>query len=561
MNIDPKYLKLIELLSNRLFEIPEYQRAYSWGTKQREDLFADIRKSYKTQNGNDHFMATIVGLRRKKLSIGTDELHKVDIVDGQQRLTTLILLFKAIAEALDRSDPQKEETGKEIDKILVKQDKTSPLLLQTNHDGSEHFADYIRYGKETDDKAKTLADREILRAIKECKNFVKEWQDGDYSLNDLVAHLKNRLTFIFHEIGDERLVFTVFEVLNSRGLAVPWFDRLKSMLMSIVFEAEGGNKDETIKEIHELWAGIYRIIGLRQGLSTEALRFAATLKSEDSPSRLLSEEDAVQLLLKISQKKPEKVIKVTKWIKSVTKAVDELTADHRRNAVTKIVQARLVAVAVNLHSDLTTEDKNKILRRWENVTFRIYGMYGNDARTSVGDYTRLAWRIIKGKLPFNDIMEGLSGIGEKYTCNKAPEELQKKLQTQEGYSSRKEELRYFFRRYEEHLAKKAGQNFNNKQWERIWLCSAADSIEHILPQKTEKPYLHCLGNLMILPPKENSSLGAKRPKDKADDYRKTGLLIAGDVAKRITKVGKWRKSDIINREKELLNWARKEWAD
>ena len=441
MNIDPKHCRLVELLSNRLFKIPQYQRAYSWGTKQREDLFTDIRKSHEAQNDNDHFMATIVGLRRKKISIGTDEFQEVDIVDGQQRLTTLILLFKTIAEALDRSNSDENKTGEQIDEILVKQDKTSPLLLQTNHDGSEHFADYIRHGKETDyNKAETLADREILQAIKECKNFVKEWQDGDYSLNKLVAHLKNRLTFIFHEIGDERLVYTVFEVLNSRGLAVSWFDRLKSMLMSIVFEAEGGNKDEAIKEIHQLWAGIYRIIGLRQGLSTESLRFAATLRSEASPNRPLGEEDAVQLLLKVSERKPEKVIEVTKWVKSVTKAVDELTADHRRNAVTKIVQARLVAVAVNLRSDLTTEDRNKILRRWENVTFRIYGMYGYDARTAVGDYTRLAWRIVKKELPVNDIMEGLSSIGREYPCNEAVKELQKA----DCYSPWKEELRYFF---------------------------------------------------------------------------------------------------------------------
>lgn len=556
MNIAPEHCTLVKLLSNRLFKIPQYQRAYSWGTKQREDLFTDIRKSHEAQNDNEHFMATIVGLRRKEIYIGTDVFQEVDIVDGQQRLTTLILLFKAIAEALDRLNPDEEKTGEQLDEILVKQDKTSPLLLQTNHDGSEHFADYIRHGKETDyNKAETLADRELLRAIKECKNFVKEWQDGNYSLNDLVAHLKNRLTFIFHEIGDEKLVYTVFEVLNSRGLAVSWFDRLKSMLMSIVFEAEGGNKDETIKEIHELWAGIYRIIGLHQGLSTESLRFAATLQSETSPSRPLGEEDAVQLLLKISERKPEKVIEVTKWVKSVTEAVDELTADHRRNAVTKIAQARLVAVAVNLRSDLTTRDRNKILRRWENVTFRIYGMYDKDARTAVGDYTKLAWKIIKEELSVNDIMKELSNIGKDYRVNKAVEELRKA----NCYSSWKEELRYFFRRYEEHLAK--NQNFNNEQWNRIWSCSAADSIEHITPQKTKKRHLHWLGNLVILPPKLNSRLKDKPPKDKADAYRKTGLLIAGDVAKQISDIGKWRESDVKNREEKLINWARQEWAD
>ncbi len=502
-------------------------------------------------------MATIVGLRRKTRTIGTDKFQEIDIVDGQQRLTTLILLFKAIAESLDRSSPDEKKTGEQIDEILVKQDNTSLLLLQTNQHRSAHFADYIRSGEVTDNEAGTLADREILRAIRECKNFVKEWQDSGYSLNDLVAHLKNQLTFIFHEIGDERLVYTVFEVLNSRGLAVSWFDRLKSMLMSIVFEAEGGNKDETIKETHDLWADIYKIIGLRQGIDTESLRFAATLKSETSQNRSLREEDAVQLLLKVSERKPEKVIEVTKWLKSVTKAVGELKADLRRKAVTEIAQARLVAIAINLRSDLTAEDRNEILRRWENVTFRIYGMYGCDARTAVGDYTRLAWKIIKEQLPVNGIMKELSSIGAYYPVNEAVE----KLREADCYSSWKEELRYFFRRYEEHLAKKANQNFNNEQWNRIWSCSAADSIEHILPQKTERRCLHWLGNLVLLPPKLNSRLKAKPPKDKADAYRETGLLIAGDVAKQISDIGKWRESDIINREEKLINWARQEWAD
>ena len=221
------------------------------------------------------------------------------------------------------------------------------------------------------------------------------------------------------------------------------------------------------------------------------------------------------------------------------------------------MQARLVIVAVNLRSDLTTEDRNKILRRWENVTFRIYGMYRRDARASVGDYTKLAWKIIKGKLPVNEIMEGLSSIGREYPSTEAA----KKLQKTDCYSSWKEELRYFFRRYEEHLAENARQKFNNEHWHHIWRVSASDSIEHILPQKTEKPYLHWLGNLVILSPGTNSTLGAKRPKDKAEDYRKTGLLIAGDVAKRITQDGKWRRLDIIKREEELINWAKKEWAD
>ena len=122
---------------------------------------------------------------------------------------------------------------------------------------------------------------------------------------------------------------TVFEVLNSRGLEVSWFDRLKSMLMAVVFEAETGRSQTLIEEVHGLWAEIYRIIGLHLGLSTESLRFAATLRSDNPESRPLSEEDAVQLLFEQSQT-PSSVIETTKWIKSVTEALDKLTEDRRK---------------------------------------------------------------------------------------------------------------------------------------------------------------------------------------------------------------------------------------
>lgn len=553
--MEPKLFSLAELLNKRLFKIPPYQRSYSWQSKQRENLFDDIKKSYLAETAKDHFMATIVGLRQEKVHIITDEYQEVDIVDGQQRITTLVLLFKAIAKALNRSDTIKKRIGNEIDEILVKPDEASLLLLQTNHDRKGYFADYIRNGTYPDpDSADTLADYQLLLAMKECEDFVRDWQAKVDSLTKLYGHLKNQLFFIFYAIGDEGLVYTVFEVLNSRGLEVSWFDRLKSMLMAVVFEAKTDRSQALIEEVHGLWAEIYKIIGLRLGLSTESLRFAATLRSDHPQSRPMSEEDAVQLLLEQSQN-PISVIETTKWIKSVTEALDELVADRRRNAVTKIVQARLAAVAVNLRSDLTESEKAQILRRWENVTFRIYGMYARDSRTAVGDYVRLARRIIKEKLSMDGIMDNLSRIGRRYPCDKAVEELRET----DLYPDRTEELRYIFFRYEEHLAKEAGQNFNNEQWNRIWESSATDSIEHIQPQSTAISYVHWLGNLMILPPKLNSRLGKKRPKNKAIEYTKTGLLVAQDVAKQSSV--KWGRTEVLKREKKLLKWAAQEWAD
>ena len=91
---------------------------------------------------------------------------------------------------------------------------------------------------------------------------------------------------------------------------------------------------------------------------------------------------------------PEQVIKTTQWLRDVTAVVDQLAADRRRVAVTRIAQARMVATAVHLRQDFTEDEKAKILNRWEKVTFRIYGMFRKDARSAVGDYVRLAWRIV-----------------------------------------------------------------------------------------------------------------------------------------------------------------------
>ena len=330
MEIQPQHVTLGQLFQERLFRIPQYQRSYSWGAKQRQDLLSDIQRVYGQGLERSHFMATIVGLRRQGVIIGTTQHQFVDIVDGQQRVTTLILLLKAIAIAIENLDNGNGSVTREIEASLVKDDNATLLLLQTNHDSSDYFANYLRNGIHPPSQdAKTAADKELLSAIEQCEQFVTRWSTDGNSLVDLVTLLKNRLTFILHEISDESLVYSVFEVLNSRGLAVSWFDRLKSMLMAIVFE-NADNQVEIIDTVHNLWAQIYECVGLRLGLSTESLRFAATLRSQTCPSRPLGEGDATNLLYGQSKEGSEHVIKTTRWLFDVTKAVDLLAANGKK---------------------------------------------------------------------------------------------------------------------------------------------------------------------------------------------------------------------------------------
>lgn len=257
ISIQPQYLSLAKLFSGRLFRIPQYQRAYSWKSKQREDLFSDICKTHAKGVGGGHFMAATVCLRREMQTLGTDEYQVLEVVDGQQRMTTLVILLKAIALRLDRSERPDARIGEELDELLVKAEADALLLLQTNHDSSHHFAKYLRTGVHGPSAgASTLADRELLKAIEDCEQFVEKWTLTG-PLSALVALLKNRLYFLLHEINDEQSVYTVFEVLNSRGLDVSWLDRLKSILMGAAFELDGANKAEVIRELHTVWRDIF----------------------------------------------------------------------------------------------------------------------------------------------------------------------------------------------------------------------------------------------------------------------------------------------------------------
>ncbi len=192
-------------------------------------------------------------------------------------------------------------------------------------------------------------------------------------------------------------------------------------------------------------------------------------------------------------------------------------------------------------------------------------MAGKDARAHVGDYVRLAWNIASDKLTANEILDRISEIGKEYAVRATAKE----LLNSDCYNGWTEELRYFFFRYEEYVAKKHGQKLNESEWNRIWEGEPSRSIEHVRPQSrgpwvssTSGVFVHRLGNLLLLPPGVNSKLSDRDPKEKAKDYEHCGLLAATEVAKPLRKNnGKWDRKTVERRENSLVRWAATEWAD
>lgn len=540
--IQPEFKPLIVILSDKLFRIPEYQRHYSWQRKQRDELFEDVRKLQAAREKYDertHFMATIVCLKTKeKEPVGSNTFYIYDVVDGQQRLTTLVILLKAISLKL-KDENQLDEA--KLDKLLVKDDARL-IILQNNHDNRDILRNYLKNGQKPEvDSLKTAADKNISQAIKECENFVTSHPNTV----SLLALIKNHLYFIFQSLEDKGAVYTIFEVLNSRGLDVDWLDKCKSLLMGLLYEYASSPESndlfsQHLNELHGYWSDMYREIGLQNIPGHEIIRFATTLKDERETGKPLNSENTLKFFkedcTKVSSNDEviDKIIKNTVWLKEITFCLSKLYSDKRRNAVTNITQARLLAVAIMLRKDLREEDREKLLEQWERTSFKIFGLFRKDARTKVGEYVRAAKEICKNSTAnIDNLLNSISSIGSDFSIESAVEELKK----HDFYSDWQKELRYFFFRYEEYLLKISGTQLNQAIWNEIWESNPNDTIEHILPQDKSKPcwrqitevkykeLLYSIGNLCLLSPGLNSEASNNCFKDKKETYKKANLML------------------------------------
>lgn len=572
--IDPRYDTLQVLFADRVFRIPPYQRFYSWQTKQREDLFSDLLKLAKRPEDQHHFMATIVCYKTAEITpIGTAQYRLYDVVDGQQRLTTLILLLKCIELSLPEGSPDREDLGR----ILVKRDGHL-ILLQTNNANAHIFNRFIREGiKPTVDEIRTHSDRTLAVAVLSCTKFLQKWNTTRNTL-ELMRLILHRLGFVVYDTEDSRVVYTLFEVLNSRGLAVDWLDKTKSVLMGKAYELceSALTQLAEIENLQKIWSKIYVELAKDDIPGDEILRIAATLYYGPGQGKPRPAEESLELL-RNECRLPTSPSQISERLLDVARKLASLYAKVQLGAVTDIFQARLLAVAILSAPGVDEQERGKLLDEWERVSFRIFGLFGKDSRTKVGDYVRVGYRIVTNHIEtrtFNQIMGALHDLGSEYPVDKAVDE---GLVKKDFYES-PEACRYLLWNYEEYLRTVAGPGatFDEQDRAAIWNERASDSIEHVFPQNpspdscwagmmhrgdgVEEPVQHHvgrIGNLLLLPVVLNSEAQARPFEEKKKTYCKHNLRMIEEIASR----SDWNLESIEQREAKITEWAKKRWSD
>lgn len=264
-SISPKVIKFASVLSlddRFVYEIPKYQREYSWKQKDWEALFDDLN-----DNDEGYFLGSIICINAPKVAL---DVPRHEVVDGQQRLVTLSLLLAALYTILK---PYKEclndsqwDAVRDIEKRLVLTDSKSEIRvipqIQNNNKG-----DYTGLLSEIGVISKrTMPLNAGNRRIKKAYNyFVKRinavLNSNPNNVNLLFELLKkvNSACFVVIVVSTHKAAYILFESLNNRGTPLSSVDLIKNLLLGeLDTNREGEN---SIDKYYERWMEILENLG------------------------------------------------------------------------------------------------------------------------------------------------------------------------------------------------------------------------------------------------------------------------------------------------------------
>lgn len=228
--------ELLSVDSSWRFKVPRYQREYVWKRDDWAALFDDL-----WDNPPGYFLGSMICINR---SDDTMQVQELEVVDGQQRLTTLSVLYAAIYKCLDQCAGDDEDARHELFNLrsrLVCKGPKKTLRLEPSRQGSNY-----------DDYVAILGDAEILKGVEPVKNagkrklfkayrfFMDRLDELDvkgekvFDLGKIKAFMErlNRASLVKIEVGSHADAFTLFESLNNRGVPLSALDLIKNNLLA-----------------------------------------------------------------------------------------------------------------------------------------------------------------------------------------------------------------------------------------------------------------------------------------------------------------------------------------
>lgn len=276
--MNDQLMTLSKIFTDRIFRIPDYQRGYAWTKKEVLDFWNDLLRLSIPKN---HYVGvlTLEPVRTEIYNKWIDDIWLISsrkyapyyVVDGQQRLTTSILLIQAIINTMKKRNISQLNYTSIVDihrRFISEskdenQSKTYIFSYEVDNPSYDFLIDHV-FGASVNEVNADCETTYTLN-IKTAIEFFEE-QLSNLSIEDLETIYK-KLTqhFLFntYEISSDIDVFVTFETMNNRGKPLSQLELLKNRLIyiSTLFDITSDIKSRLRRDINQCWKKIYHILG------------------------------------------------------------------------------------------------------------------------------------------------------------------------------------------------------------------------------------------------------------------------------------------------------------
>ncbi len=218
------------------FRIPEYQRPYVWDKDQVMELLDDIMQSRNSDPTSEYFLGSMV-LRKKSKMQGNTPYEEYDLLDGQQRLTTLFLITAVIRDLSDPSNSKLIQTCNDTIYQMANSYDNIPERTRIVFDIREEVKDFINeFVKESggtnrqselefkiNNNEEDISIRNMSKAIVNIRGYF-----SNNSIDDFFTYLRSNVLIVYVSAEELDDAFRLFTIMNSRGVKLRNSDILKA---------------------------------------------------------------------------------------------------------------------------------------------------------------------------------------------------------------------------------------------------------------------------------------------------------------------------------------------
>lgn len=548
---------LANIFNNRLFRVPDYQRGYAWGERQLQDFWDDI---LRVPDGRSHYTGqlTIEKVPQERWQNWEEDLwlikdvnyEPVFVVDGQQRLTTAVIMIQCLVELVSDDGRLAQMTKTQVTEkyLLQKSDPSRSYMFGYEKDNPsyEFFKTQILDEPSVQNQGtKTLYTCNLAFAKKFFKDRLQPLSPA--GREDVFKRLTQRLRFNEYLVDDDLDVFVAFETMNNRGKPLSRLELLKNRLIYVSTLVEGtDDQRKTLRRnITDAWKTIYEHLGKEPG---------AALGDDDflwahwiiyfSYARDEADQYAAFLLSKYftaerAAKKQLTATDINKYVASIQEASKAWHAIHFpakavhlsdvvRSQLSSLARVGLGAFAPLIMAALCRKVSDTeivgILWEAERFVFLISRLCRCKANTGDSEFYRLAGSLYRGERTTADVTSTINGWTQRhFGVERVTVELRDLFKDGGNGFYAWPGRAHFLYEYEQHLKVQSRQTTAKIDWaEFIKARKDQATIEHIYPQTPKAcdwPEFealpsdelrhfarHSLGNLLALSRPKNRAL-------------------------------------------------------